>query len=229
MNQNSKTTSVKKDGKTTLMPKLRFPEFRDAEGWESKSMSEVYAFKGHNSLSRDKLNYERGSVKNIHYGDIHTKFSTHFDIAKETVPYINQSESLKAFEAENFCVEGDIIFADASEDLEDIGKAIEIVSLNGERVLSGLHTILARQTETDLVRGFGGHLFKSKRVRTLIQKESQGSKVLGLSGGRLAKIEIPFPSSPREQQKIAECLSSVDEVIAAEARKLDALKTHKKG
>ena len=229
MNQNSKTTSVKKDGKTTLMPKLRFPEFRDAEGWESKSMSEVYAFKGHNSLSRDKLNYERGSVKNIHYGDIHTKFSTHFDIAKETVPYINQSESLKAFEAENFCVEGDIIFADASEDLEDIGKAIEIVSLNGERVLSGLHTILARQTETDLVRGFGGHLFKSKRVRTLIQKESQGSKVLGLSGGRLAKIEIPFPSSPREQQKIAECLSSVDEVIAAEARKLDALKSHKKG
>jgi type I restriction enzyme S subunit len=32
-----------------------------------------------------------------------------------------------------------------------------------------------------------------------------------------------------EQQKIAECLSSVDEVIAAQARKLDALKTHKKG
>lgn len=32
-----------------------------------------------------------------------------------------------------------------------------------------------------------------------------------------------------EQQKIADCLSSVDALIAAQARKVDALKTHKKG
>ncbi len=216
------------DAPATLTPKLRFPEFRDGPGWKSKPMSEVYSFKGNNSLSRDKLNYERGTVKNIHYGDIHTKFSTHFDITKELVPYINQSEPLEAFKAENFCVEGDMIFADASEDLEDIGKAIEIVRLNGERVLSGLHTILARQTDANLVASFGGHLFKSKRVRTQIQKESQGSKVLGLSGGRLAKIEVPFPSR-HEQQKIADCLTSLDEVIAAQRQKLAALKTHKKG
>lgn len=41
--------------------------------------------------------------------------------------------------------------------------------------------------------------------------------------------KMPLPTEPAEQQKIAECLSSVDEVIAAQARKLDALKTHKKG
>ena len=192
-------------------------------------MGKVYTFKGNNSLSREKLNYERGSLKNIHYGDIHTKFSTHFDITKEVVPYINPSEPVDAFKAEKFCIEGDIIFADASEDLEDIGKAIEIVSLGGEAVVSGLHTILARQTGSDLVLGFGGHLFKSRLVRTQIQKESQGSKVLGLAGSRLANINIPFPHSQSEQQKIADCLSSVDELMAAQARKLDALKTHKKG
>lgn len=229
MSSKTKTTAMKQDSKPTLTPKLRFPEFRGGPEWKRKPMGETYCFKGNNSLSRDKLNYERGSVKNIHYGDIHTKFSTHFDITKEVVPYVNQSEPLETFKAENFCVEGDMIFADASEDLEDIGKAIEIVSLNGERVLSGLHTILARQTEADLVLGFGGHLFKSKWVRIQIQKESQGSKVLGLSGGRLAKIEIAFPLSPREQQTITECLTSLDEVIAAQARKLDALKTYKKG
>ena len=212
-----------------MVPKLRFPEFLGAEGWESELMGNVYSFKGNNSLSRDKLNHAAGSVKNIHYGDIHTKFSTHFDIRKERVPYINPSESVEAFKAEKFCIEGDIIFADASEDLEDIGKAIEIVKLNGEAVVSGLHTILARQTDANFVLGFGGHLFQSKWVRTQIQKESQGSKVLGLSGGRLAKIKIPFPRAQNEQQKIADCLSSVDELIAAQARKLDALKTHKKG
>jgi type I restriction enzyme S subunit len=49
-----------------------------------------------------------------------------------------------------------------------------------------------------------------------------------LMNGMMAKIEIPFPPLP-EQQKIAECLSSVDELMAAQARKVDALKTHKKG
>lgn len=122
-----------------------------------------------------------------------------------------------------------MIFADASEDLDDIGKSIEIVRLSGARVVSGLHTILARQTDPLLVIGFGGHLFKSHAIRKQIQKESQGTKVLGLSGGRLAKITIPFPSDKAEQQKIADCLASLDEVITLEAQKLATLKTHKKG
>ena len=42
------------------------------------------------------------------------------------------------------------------------------------------------------------------------------------------KIELPFPL-PKEQQKIASCLSSLDEVIAAHSQKLDLLKDHKKG
>ena len=55
-------------GETTmLVPKLRFPEFRGAVGWAPEPMGEVYSFKGNNSLSRDKLNYDAGSVKNIHY------------------------------------------------------------------------------------------------------------------------------------------------------------------
>jgi type I restriction enzyme S subunit len=49
-----------------------------------------------------------------------------------------------------------------------------------------------------------------------------------LMNGVMSEIVIPFPSLP-EQQKIADCLSSLDELIAAEAQKLDALKTHKKG
>jgi type I restriction enzyme S subunit len=49
-----------------------------------------------------------------------------------------------------------------------------------------------------------------------------------LMNGVMSKIPIPFPPVA-EQQKIAECLSSVDELMAAQARKVDALKTHKKG
>ena len=228
MSGRTKAIAAKEDAAPALVPKLRFPDFRDADGWKCESMDEIYSFKGNNSLSRDKLNYLAGSVKNIHYGDIHTKFSTHFDIIKESVPFINDSE-LGSIRDENYCTEGDIVFADASEDLEDIGKSIEIVNLNNERVVSGTHTILARQTGDHLVLGFGGHLFKSGWVRAQIQKESQGSKVLGISPTRLRNTLSPFPPDKKEQKKIADCLSSVDELIVALARKLGALKTHKKG
>ena len=50
-----------------------------------------------------------------------------------------------------------------------------------------------------------------------------------LTLGKLKNIPVPVPPSIAEQQKIADCLSSVDDLIAAQARKLDALKTHKKG
>ena len=213
---------------TKLVPKLRFPEFRGAVGWAPEPMGEVYSFKGNNSLSRDKLNYDAGSVKNIHYGDIHTKFSTHFVITQELVPFINEAEEC-VIRDENLCTEGDMIFADASEDMADIGKAIEITHLNGERVVSGLHTILARRMGERIALGFGGHLFKSGWVRTQIQKEAQGAKVLGISPKRLRNVQLPLPNDSAEQQKIADCLSSLDELIAAQARKVDALKTHKKG
>ena len=228
MSSKTKSTSTKEGSKPALVPKLRFPEFRGDEGWASEPMGEIYLFKGNNSLSRDKLNYLAGSVKNIHYGDIHTKFATHFDITNELVPFINEAE-LDAIRDEDLCAEGDMIFADASEDLDDIGKSIEIVSLNGESVVSGLHTILARQTGNRIVKGFGGHLFKSVWVRSQIQREAQGAKVLGISSNRLRNIRLPLPYDKAEQRKIAACLSSVDEAIAAQARKVDALRTYKKG
>lgn len=214
--------------KKSLVPKLRFPEFRGADGWGTESMGNVYSFKGNNSLSRDKLNYVAGSVKNIHYGDIHTKFASHFDITQELVPFINVSE-LGVVREDNFCEEGDMVFADASEDMADIGKSVEIVRLNGQCLVTGLHTILARRRDERIAFGFGGHLFKSGWIRSQIQKEAQGAKVLGISATRLRNLRLSLPNDKAEQQKIADCLSSLDELIAAQARKVEALKTHKKG
>ena len=228
MSSNSQTPAAEEEAKSMLLPKLRFPEFRGAQGWKQILMGEVYSFKSNNSLSRDKLNYLAGSVKNIHYGDIHTKFASHFDITKELVPFINESEEGVVRDG-NLCSAGDMVFADASEDMADIGKSIEIVRLSGENVVPGLHTILARPTGVRVALGFGGHLFKSGWVRTQIQKEAQGAKVLGISANRMRNLRLPLPLSITEQQKIAKCLSSVDELIAAQARKVDALKTHKKG
>jgi type I restriction enzyme, S subunit len=210
------------------MPNLRFPEFKDAPGWEEKPFGDLYAFKPTNTLSRDKLNYEGGTVRNIHYGDIHTRFQTLFDVRREHVPFV-ANEIADDFDDNSLCTEGDLVFADASEDLNDVGKSIEIVALHGERVLSGTHTILATRRGAQLIVGFGGYLFRSDRMRQQIRKESQGSKVYGISSGRLENLKVCFPAKVNEQRKIAACLTSLDEWIAAEGRKLEALQAHKKG
>lgn len=219
--------SEERKEKSALVPRRRFHGFPDA--WVSSPMSNLYSFKGNNSLSRDKLNYEGGSLRNIHYGDIHTKFSLHFRVDAERVPYINSGESSSAIRPENYCMAGDMVFADASEDMADIGKAIEIIDAGDIPLVSGLHTILARPNEGYFALGFGAYLFSSEGVRKQIQREAQGAKVLGLSATRLGNVQLHYPGKPDEQQKIADCLSSLNDLITAETQKLDALKTHKKG
>ena len=196
-------------------PPLRFPEFK-AE-WKRKKLGEVMDFKVTNSYSREKLNYEKGTVKNIHYGDIHTKFRTLFNITNEIVPYINEEINIEKIAKDNYCQEGDVIFADASEDLNDVGKCIEIVKLNSEKLLSGLHTLLARPKRNIFFVGFNGYLFKSNFVRSQIQKEAQGIKVSSISAKRISNTELFYPTH-QEQTKIASFLSLIDERIQTQMK-----------
>ena len=209
-----------------LQPKLRFPEFE--ENWQSRKFSEFYSFKGTNSLSRENLNYELGSVKNIHYGDIHTKFNSQFDISKEKVPFVNPQIDLTKVSYDNYIKEGDLVIADASEDYDDIGKSIEIIRLNNEKVLAGLHTFLARKETTDIYTGFPTFLLKTRKVRLDIMKIAQGTKVLSLSSSRLGNIFLDLPSLP-EQTKIASFLKTVDEKIYGLKKQLTLLERYKKG
>jgi type I restriction enzyme, S subunit len=220
---------VAKESKSAVVPRLRFPEFRGSTEWNAECVDKLYSFMRNNAFSRDKLNYESGTAKNVHYGDIHTRFSALFDVTKERVPFVNGTEEVPDAGSDDYCVEGDIILADASEDTNDVGKCIEVVRLDGQLLLAGQHTILARRKSNALIVGLGGHLFRSARIRSQIQKEAQGSKVYAISPTRLAGVEIAYPGDKKEQQKITECLTSLDEVIAAQGRKVEALKTHKRG
>ncbi len=218
-----------KKGESARVPRLRFPEFRGTGDWNSEPMSRLYKFMRNNALSRDKLNYVSGTVRNIHYGDIHTKFPALFDITHERVPFINGDLEVPNAASEDYCAVGDVILADASEDTNDVGKSMEIICLDGEKLLSGLHTILARPAGNRLALGFAGHLFRSAPVRARIEREAQGTKVFSISPSRLGKVDVDYPENVAEQQKIAGCLTSLDEVIAVQGRKVKAFKAHKRG
>lgn len=216
-----------REGET--QPRLRFPVFRGDGEWETQTFAALYECLPNNTLSRDKLSYNEGCVRNIHYGDIHTKYHAMFRIQEETVPYVSTSVPLPKLKPEAYCQEGDLVFADASEDLSDVGKSIELIDLNNEKVLSGSHTILARQKTNALRVGFAGYLFKGRAIRTQIEREAQGTKVLQISASRMADVVVAYPKSHAEQQTIASCLSYLDALITAQTQKVETLKTHRKG
>ena len=62
-----------------------------------------------------------------------------------------------------------------------------------------------------------------------LNQYATGQAQPGLSVDNLVKIEIKVPSKEEEQQKIALCLSSLDELITAQGEKIEQLKLHKKG
>ena len=68
------------------------------------------------------------------------------------------------------------------------------------------------------------HYFKNHGLKNVISGSAQPQ----ITRAGFAPLVFFFPP-PSEQQRIAECLSSADEAIAAQARKVDALKKRKKG
>ena len=90
------------DKPSPLVPKLRFPEFRNGPAWSAPPLADLYRFRRANTLSRDKLNYVTGTIRNIHYGDIHTKFKPLFRVVDEHVPYINPDSSANGIDDDAF-------------------------------------------------------------------------------------------------------------------------------
>ena len=199
----------------------------DFPDWEYNTIGGIYDWVKTNSLSRANLNYESGEVKNIHYGDIHTKFSKNFKQEEEDVPFITSSSKADFLDAE-FCQLGDVIFADASEDYDDIGKAIEVVKLGKFPLVAGLHTYIARPKQRAVALGFSAYLFQSWELRYEIMRIAQGISVLGISKTNIEQIKFQLPH-PDEQQKIADFLSAIDAKITAVSDQITQMQDFKKG
>ena len=208
-----------------LVPKLRFKEFNDV--WNKISLKDTFSFYNTNSLSRADLSKE-GIIKNIHYGDIHQRFNNILDVKKEDLPYIKSTIKSNIDNEDNFCQDGDLIFADASEDYKGIGKAVEIINIGSNRVVSGLHTILARDINKIMSIGFKGYLFNTPIVHNQIRVLANGFKVYGISKNNIYDLDIKIPSKV-EQEKIASFLSLLDKKIELQKQKIEALKIYKTG
>ena len=176
-----------------LVPKLRFPEFRRAEGWEM-------------TLLEKCLSYQQPTpylVKDERYSPI---FKTPVLTAGKTfiLGYTNEEHGIFR---EGLPV---IIF-------DDFTTATQFVDFPFKAKSSAMKILLAKD---------GANIkFMFETLRN-VSFEVGAHERHWIS--TFAPMLVPIPKTA-EQQKIADCLSSLDELIAAQARKVDALKTHKKG
>ena len=203
------------------VPKLRFKEFTDE--WIKIDLSTCFEYFSTNSLSREQLS-DHGIIKNIHYGDIHKKYGNVVDVENDVATYIKDTDQINKYE---FCCENDIIFADASEDYDGIGKAIELINVN-EKLVSGLHTIHARDKKQFFSPLFKGYYFNTPIIHNQIRILANGFKVFGISKDNINNLKVMLPSK-QEQDKIAKLLSLLDKKIELQTKKIEALKLFKKG
>lgn len=207
--------------KKEVFPQLRFGRYKSK--WIIDSFD--FEFLQTNSFSRAEMDDEKGNVKNIHYGDILTKYN---DVLRDisVVPFVNKNVDLSKFREESYLKNGDIVIADTAEDFT-AGKAVEVLNVDFP-VLAGQHTFLCRP-KIKFAPGFMGYYLNSPSYHNRLIPLLTGTKVYSISKANIKSTFVLHPENYEEQQKIADCLSSIDELIDAESRKLKALEKYKKG
>jgi len=211
------------NNKALNVPHLRFPEFTGE--WEKCKVSDLLDFYSTNSLSWEQLEYDTNTVMNLHYGLIHVGLPTMVDLAKDKLPNIKKENMPKNFE---LCKEGDVAFADASEDTNEVAKTIEFYNLARENIVCGLHTIHGRDNKNKTVVGFKGYAFSSAAFHNQIRRIAQGTKIYSISTKNFSECYIGLPSKP-EQTKIATLLRLIDERISTQNKIIEKLQSLIKG
>lgn len=197
-------------------PRLRFGSFKGS--WERKTLAELGNFKRSYSLSRDSEG--AGEYHHIHYGDIHSLY-------KGIVDFNSNIPSITAKGPFECASDGDVIFADASEDYKDLGKAVVVVDLQGKKVISGLHTHRFRPTEK-LDPFFLLYFSQTSVYQSFVRKMGTGISVLGISKTNLSSLNIALPQI-KEQQKIGSFFLLLDKKIDKQQEKIEQLELFKKG
>ena len=213
---------MKNNENMELIPKLRFWAI-PIKNWDERKLQDIFIYLSTNTYSRNLLNNRQGIYQNIHYGDILVKYDSVIDAQRVEIPYINEDIECTT---DNIIMDGDIVMADTAED-EIVGKTSEIFNIGDKKILSGLHTFWLRPL-IPFAPKYLGYFFNSTQYHNQLLPLIQGAKVSSISKKALNNTIIVYPSIS-EQQKIADCLSFLDELIKATIQKIEVMKEYKKG
>lgn len=201
-----------KPEKKALVPALRFPEFQNMEEWEEKTLDDVAVFFKGKGISKSDIDLQ-GDVPCIRYGELYTIYG-------EIINTVHSKTKLPTSEL-FLSQKNDVLIPSSGETKIDIAKA-SCILFDGVALGSDLNVLRSNEDGVFLSYMLNGVCKRD------IAKKAQGDAVVHLYSSQLKLLDILVPKE-QEQQKIADCLSSLDDLITSQTQKLAALKAHKKG
>lgn len=198
---------MSKHNENKLAPKLRFPEFINDQEWKQKQLQDVCEINPKVSQIPDEFVYV--DLESVEKGTLIQKKI----IKREEAPS----------RAQRLLADGDIAF-----------QMVRPYQRNNYYFKKNEEYQFVASTGYAQLRAFESSMFLFQLLHTdsfvaKVLKKCTGSNYPAINSTDLSLIQIELPSILHEQQKIASCLTSLDEVITAERQKLEVLKTHKKG
>ncbi|QYJ15607.1 hypothetical protein Rxycam_01431 [Rubrobacter xylanophilus DSM 9941] len=205
--------------KKGVVPRLRFPEFRDAGPWEVKRLREV-------AINMPPIGGK--TAKDFGHGS--GLYVTYMNVYEHTFVDSNSLEpvDIGAEETQTIIQPGDMLFTVSSETPEDAGLSAVVIDIPPRCYVNSFCTIYRPRENAALSAIFAGYYLRAKAVRTHFTHCAQGAIRFNLNRKAFDEAPLMLPCLS-EQQKIADCLSSLDALIELEGKKLEALKAHKKG
>jgi type I restriction enzyme S subunit len=196
-----------REGET--QPRIRFPEFQNAGEWEVRKIGDM--FRLINGCAFKPEDWKPTGTPIIRIQNLNDP-SAEFNYSQAPVPERNRVES------------GDLLFAWSGT----LGSSFGARIWNGPSGILNQHIFKVLMDEQQITLQFA--LLVLARVEDDIARSTHGFKAsfVHVKKSDLVQVELLLPSVP-EQQRIASCLSSLDNLITAETQKLEALKIHKKG
>ena len=200
------------DAKRTLTPKVRFPEFRD--GWENTTLGQVVDFQSGGTPSKDTPAFWNGSIPWVTAKDMKRLF---LDDTEDHITTAATDDGAKQVPAGTV-----LMLVRGMTLLKDVPICVLC------RPMSFNQDVKALRPNGPLSERFLPWLLLSSKERLLRMVDVAGHGTGKFNTDELKSLNLALPS-PAEQQKIADCLTSLDEVIAAQGRNVEALKAQKKG
>lgn len=194
------------------VPHYRFPKFENEGEWVEKSLDDISQFFKGKGISKADI-VKNGTTPCIRYGELYTNYN-------ETIKKIKSKTNLPLIDLV-LSKANDVIIPASGETQEDIATASCVLDSNVG--IGGDLNII--RTNSDGV--FLSYYLNNAKKKDIAQI-SQGISIVHLYSKQLKKLKIDIPSLP-EQQKIASCLSSLDQIVTAQSEKVEQLEQHKKG
>lgn len=194
------------------VPKYRFPEFKKDGNWAEELLDDVATILKGKGISKADI-VENGNLPCIRYGELYTHYNETISTVKS---YTNSNPNDLVLSKAN-----DVIIPASGETQIDIATASCVLE-SGIALGGDLNIIRSK------INGVFLSYYLNNAKKHDIAQMAQGIAVVHLYPNQLKTLQLQFPN-PKEQQKIASCLSTLEGIITVLTEKVEQLKKHKKG